>query len=62
MSDDLWVTESEKGHGRIEKREVRVVSGIRWLTGREQWADLQSILQYRGYRTVKGRSTKTDRY
>jgi predicted transposase YbfD/YdcC len=62
IPDDLWVTETEKEHGRIEKREVRVVSDIRWLSGREQWADLKSIIQYRAYRTVKGTTTKTDRY
>jgi predicted transposase YbfD/YdcC len=62
LPDDLWVTDREKGHGRIEKREIRVVSEIHWLSGRERWRDLKTILPYRGYRTVNGRTVKTDRY
>ncbi|MDR0377492.1 MAG: ISAs1 family transposase [Spirochaetaceae bacterium] len=62
LPDDLWVTGSEKGHGRIERREIRVVSELGWLSDRGRWKDLKTIIQYRGYRTVRGETVKRDRY
>jgi predicted transposase YbfD/YdcC len=38
----IKVTES-KGHGRIEKREYYLETNIDWLTGREQWTNLNGI-------------------
>ena len=62
IPEDIWTTETEKGHGRIEKREVRTVTDIEWLPGKEKWVDLNTIVQYRCYRTKGGETTKTDRY
>jgi predicted transposase YbfD/YdcC len=62
LPEDVWATEEERGHGRIEKREVRTVTDIGWLPGKERWKDLTAILQYRCYRTVGGETTQTDRY
>jgi predicted transposase YbfD/YdcC len=61
LPEDIWIGEQERGHGRIEKREVRTVTDINWLPGKEKWKDLMAIVQYRCYRTVGGETTKTDR-
>jgi hypothetical protein len=47
---------------RIERREVRVVSELGRLSSRGRWKDLKTIIQYRGYRTVRGETVKRDRY
>jgi predicted transposase YbfD/YdcC len=62
LPEDAWTTEEERGHGRIEKREVRTVTDIGWLPGKERRKDLTTILQYRCYRTIGGETTQTDRY
>jgi predicted transposase YbfD/YdcC len=62
MPEDIWTTDEERGHGRVEKREVRTVQDIHWLPGKENWKDLKTIIQYRSYRTVKGEMKQTDRY
>lgn len=59
---DSWKSRLEKDHGRIEKREIRAVSAIEWLEGREAWKDLQTIIQYRCIRTENNITTKCDRY
>jgi predicted transposase YbfD/YdcC len=33
----------EKGHGRIEKREYRLLTQLDWLDGRESWAGLNGL-------------------
>jgi hypothetical protein len=40
----------ERGHGRVEWREIRTVTGLEWLEGREAWAGLRTIVQYRTFR------------
>jgi predicted transposase YbfD/YdcC len=55
--------EEEQGHGRIERRKIRMATGLEWLYGREAWGGLQIIVQYRTYRRQKGKETaQTDRY
>ena len=62
ISEDMWTSEQERGHGRIEKREVRTVTDIGWLPGKERWKDLKTILQYQCYKTIGEETTQTDRY
>jgi predicted transposase YbfD/YdcC len=63
LPEDVWQSELEKGHGRIEKREVRTVTAIDWLGNKEMWKDLKTIVQYRTYRTeTAGKTVKTDQY
>jgi hypothetical protein len=71
MPEDVWQSELEKGHGRLEKREVRIVTDIDWLENSETlcvsadtWKDLAAIIQYRTYRTIIGvdETVMTDRY
>lgn len=47
MPEDLWTTGEERGHGREEKREVRMVTDIDWLCGKEVWKDQKTIIEYR---------------
>jgi predicted transposase YbfD/YdcC len=63
MPDDVWQGEEEKGHGRVERRDIRTVTGLEWLGNREAWEDLKTIVQYRTFRREKGKETvQTDRY
>ena len=59
---ELWQSGPEKDHGRIEKREVRAVIDLNWLKGKDGWPDLQTILQYRCFRTEDGQTSVSDRY
>jgi predicted transposase YbfD/YdcC len=62
LPDDIWETGEERGHGRLEKREIRTVTGLSWLEGKADWKDLATIIQCRSYRTIKEETTRTDRY
>jgi predicted transposase YbfD/YdcC len=63
MPEDVWQGEEERGHGRVEKREIRTVTGLDWLGSREAWEGLTTIVQYRTFRKEKGKETvQTDRY
>jgi hypothetical protein len=59
----LSVKENQKGHGRIERREIRTATGLWRMYGREVWGGLETIIQYRTYRRKKGEETvQTDHY
>ena len=58
LPEDVWETGEERGHGRIEQREVRTVTDIKWLEGKSDWKDLKAIIQYRSRRN----GIMTDRY
>jgi predicted transposase YbfD/YdcC len=63
MPEDVWQGEEERGHGRVERREIRTVTGLEWLENREAWEDLKTIVQYRTFRGEKGKETvQTDQY
>jgi predicted transposase YbfD/YdcC len=62
LPQDIWKSGIEKEHGRIEEREVLTSEDIDWLSGKEKWKDLKSIIQYRCRRTENGETTVTDRY
>jgi predicted transposase YbfD/YdcC len=63
LPEDVWQSDWEKKHGRLEKREVRIVTDINWLFNKEKWLDLKTIIQYRTYRQEKGKEmVKTDQY
>jgi hypothetical protein len=63
IPEDVWQSGLEKGHGRLERREVRVVTDIDWLENKKMWKDLNSIIQYRTFRTILGGETvRTDQY
>jgi len=52
----------EKGHGRIETREVWVTSDLSWLEGVNEWAGLQSMICVKSTREEKGKVTVEKRY
>ncbi|GHU05434.1 hypothetical protein FACS1894147_11620 [Spirochaetia bacterium] len=62
LPDDIWETGEERSHGRIEKWQVRTVTDLSWLPGKEHWKDLNTIIQYRSVRTVNKEPVQTDRY
>jgi hypothetical protein len=45
LPGDIWQGEEERGHGRIERREIRTVTGLEWLERREAWED---VMDYSG--------------
>ena len=47
LPEDVWITDEERKHGRIEKREVRSVTDIQWLPSKMDWKDLTTIIEYR---------------
>ena len=56
------MTCGKRGHGWMERREVRTVTDIGWLEGKKNWQDLKTIIQYRCYREEAGEGTWTERY
>jgi predicted transposase YbfD/YdcC len=45
LPEDVWITDEERKHGRVEQREVRSVTDIKWLCGKSNWKDLRTIIQ-----------------
>jgi predicted transposase YbfD/YdcC len=52
----------EKGHGRIEEREVVVTSCLEWLECRTEWRDLKTLIEITTKREVKGKISMERRY
>ena len=52
----------EKGHGRIEEREIWVTSDLEWLEGFEEWDSLKSLICIRSTRHEKGKTTVERRH
>jgi predicted transposase YbfD/YdcC len=62
LPEDIWESGLEKDHGRIERRRIRTACGIGFLTGKRQWKDIKTIIEYRCERTVQEETTITYRY
>jgi predicted transposase YbfD/YdcC len=62
LPEDIWESDLEKDHGRIEKRRIRTACDIGFLTGKKQWKDIKTIIEYRCERTVGGETTTTCKY
>ena len=64
LPEDVWETGEERGHGRVERREVRTVTDIGWFEGKGNGKDLKTIIQYRCYRQESGEGAGiwTERY
>ena len=60
-SIDRYKSRAEKGHGRIETREILKASAD-WLEGKENWADIQTIIRYRCTREIDGVKTVSIRH
>jgi predicted transposase YbfD/YdcC len=59
---DCWTGELENDHGRIERRNVTVITDVDWLEGKGKWKDVKRIIRYRCWRTIGEQTTITDRY
>jgi predicted transposase YbfD/YdcC len=62
LPEDIWESGLEKDHGRIERRRVRTACDIGFLTGKKQWKDIKTIIEYRCERTVQEETTVTCRH
>lgn len=52
----------EKGHGRIEERQVVITNQLDWLICRKDWKDLKSLVEVTSRRTINGKTTEERRY
>lgn len=60
--DGVIHEESDKGHGRHEKRVCYATSKIEWLRKNHDWAKLKSIVMVQSTVTKKGKATHSTRY
>ncbi len=51
----------EKGHGRIEERQVVVTNELGWLNCKSKWKDLTSLIEVTCKRTINGKTTEAKR-
>jgi predicted transposase YbfD/YdcC len=51
-----------KGHGRLEQRDVYVTNEIDWLPMKDEWPNLQAIVMVDSKRTLNGKSSREVRY
>ncbi len=59
----LSVTETEKGHGRIETRTCTVTENIDWLKAEHSdWKNLKSVVEIESTREIKGAISVEKRY
>ncbi len=58
---EVWKSGTEKGHGRIEKREITVASAA-WIEDKARWTDICTIVRCRASRTVNGVEAISNRY
>lgn len=54
--------EIDKGHGRIEGRQVRVCQDIEWLKKDKKWKSINSVIEIVSRREIKGKESCEKRY
>lgn len=52
----------EKGHGRMEEREIVTTNQLDWLDCKSDWKDLKSLIEVTSRRTIKGKTTEERRF
>lgn len=52
----------DKGHGRIEKREYRLLTTISWLEQKDEWCGLKALGMVKSTVTEKGEIHEFTRY
>jgi predicted transposase YbfD/YdcC len=62
LPEDVWESDLEKDHDRIERRRIRTVTDIGFLSGKKDWKDLTTIIENQGTWTVGEVTTVTNRY
>jgi len=58
---DHYKSKPEKGHGRIEIREI-LTAPANWLEEKENWLDIQTLIRYRCTREIDGVKTVSVRH
>lgn len=61
VADCKTFSSCEKGHGRVEEREVVVTSQLDWLDCKSKWKDLTSFIEVVSRRTIKDKTTEERR-
>ena len=56
------IEQTEKGHGRIEKRKTWVTTEVDWLVRRHHWPGLKSMGAIDSFRKIDGKETVERRY
>lgn len=56
------ISSCEKGHGRIEEREVVVTHNLKWLACRGCWKDLSTLIEVTSRRTEGGKTSEERRF
>lgn len=51
-------TSLEKGHGRIEKRECRIITDTDWICSKDDWPGLKTLVEIKTERTITATSIK----
>jgi len=52
----------EKGHGRIEEREIVVTNKLDWLDCKSKWKDLTSLIEVTSRRTIGDKTSEEKRF
>ena len=58
----LVETTVEKGHGRLETREVVVSQDLGWMETQADWAKLKTVIEVTATREMRGKISKEKRY
>jgi predicted transposase YbfD/YdcC len=58
---DAWKSKPEKGHGRIETREI-ITASADWLEQKDEWTDITTLIRYRTTREINGVKTLSVRH
>ncbi len=61
-ADCKTASSREKGHGRIEEREVVVTNQLDWLDCKSKWRDLTSLIEVTSRRTIGEETTEERRF
>ena len=57
-----WQETIERGHGRKETRRVMSVEAPDWLTNKDEWRDLRSLIMVESVREEREKISKEKRY
>jgi predicted transposase YbfD/YdcC len=52
----------DKGHGRIEERQVVVINNLSWLRLRSEWSDIKSMIEVASTRHCQSKTSTEKRY
>lgn len=56
------ISTCEKGHGRLEERQIVVTNNLDWLDCHQEWRDLTSLIEVTCRRTIQGEITEAKRF